>query len=117
MYKFKWRMTEEDWNKFKRKPEDFAGAVYIGLFCIEFSFDGEDRTVYSFVAGVDKGYGYLKDGTPYDLVDNQLNLKEALRARTFNDFKSIIEESFIDACKRDVQWNMWALTEKEINWN
>lgn len=116
MYNFNWHMLEKDWDNFRKGTGNFCGSVLIGIMLIEFIYD-EIQYTNSFVAGVDAGYGYLKDGTPYNLIDDEINLKDALKARSFENFKRRIEESVITICNKYPQWKEWATTEKEIAWN
>lgn len=115
MYNFNWRMTEQDWNNLKKGTGNCCGSVLVGSMCIEFIWD-EDEYPYTnvFVAGIDSGYGYLEDGTPYDLVDDGIVLNRLLKEESFEDFKKAFEAQLNELCNKYGHWRTWA--EQEGNW-
>ena len=112
MYNFNWRMTEQDWNNLKKGTGNFCGSVLVGSMCIEFIYD-EIPYINTFVAGTG-GYGVLDDGTPYDLIDDEININQLLTGRTFIAFKSLFEASFEDVCNINPAWRKYA--QQEGNW-
>jgi len=112
MYNFNWRMTEQDWNNLKKGTGNVCGSVLVGSMCIEFIYD-EIPYVNTFVAGTGS-YGVLDDGTPYDLIDDEININQLLTGRTFTAFKSLFKARFEDVCNVNPAWRKYA--QQEGNW-
>lgn len=47
-----------------------------------------------YVGGIDSGYGYGKDGYPYDYADGEGWSMEYIKAYTFDEFKNMAEDEF-----------------------
>ena len=107
----RWSITEEKFLRLKEAMENpdvynsdncYCGVAIGSLlfeFCIGDREDGIDLYVNVFEAGVDTGYGYLEDDTPYDCIDvwAQDNMFD------FNVSYEEFKRNVIEFIKRDAQ--------------
>lgn len=70
--KYCWdELTKADYENIKIYPDEFVGKIRCGELCFDVLIrdNGEDGYSFSYdcyVANVDSGYGYTKDGIAYD---------------------------------------------------
>lgn len=131
--KFTWNMTEKN---FKRLKKDLrmkrevgdntygvfgAGRMFFDIFTLPYEDvdpigDDEDRVgenllrAYAFVAGKDTGYANFPDNTPYDFVNDDIELDNINAAGTFDEFKSSFEAEIIRCANKGkccLNWNEW----------
>lgn len=81
MNNIQWNLKSEDLtnaiNIIKGEKEltgnDCIGNLYIDNYMIDFTLRGYDNIIACdydvYEKGIDSGYGYLEDGTPYDYKD------------------------------------------------
>lgn len=61
-------------NEYRTEYSDYFGCIIYGAVCFDLVLRDVDSDGYLFCAdpyilGIDSGYGYTKDGTPYDEYD------------------------------------------------
>ena len=107
----KWSMTEKEFlrlNEAIANPSVYnSNNCYCGVaigsllfeFCTGDREDGIDLYVNVFEAGIDTGYGYLKDSTPYDCIDVWANDDMFDFNVSYEEFK----RNVIEFIKRDAQ--------------
>lgn len=92
---FVWDLTEEKFNSmiaFIGDPdhdEEFFGCLRIGDICFDIQGYDNVNELSLFVGGVDSGYGYGKDGYPYDHIDYYRNTIE--EGMSFEKYKERTE--------------------------
>lgn len=87
------------------RMDDLIGVVRVGEICIEFVFrdgcslDDSFLDALCYVGGVDTGYGYKKNGYPYDLLfapfyGNEglpVSITEIADGMSYREFKKAVE--------------------------
>lgn len=104
--KFKWTMTERDWENFMHDNEieneesigdGFYGNCYVGNLCADIHHTLDYTDWYAYInlygLGIDDGYGetpFFK--IPYTLLD--YDFKVPVDCDTFEEFKECFEKNF-----------------------
>lgn len=125
-----YRMTDGQFEHLKSNPQDgvYYGCLYYGALCFDIvvreytpdSFDPDfminnmvvDLDCY--ILGVDSGYGYLDDDTPYDFYEYCGTSVPIPKNLSKNNFLSICDKeikSFIKICHLEE-----FLEYKELKW-
>lgn len=81
---------------------DYIGAVRVGELCFDLVVrEANDEgtamflTYDLYVGGVDTGYGYKKDGYPYDYADGK-DFADTCTSMSYEDFKKMCEKEFTE---------------------
>ena len=106
---FKWDMTEEQFQKFMKTfineygEDDYCGAIYFGNLKMEFMTTPDGTYENLFLYGK-RGYGALKDGTPYDELNGIADKIHIHPRRTFEAFARDIERQIIECANEYTQY-------------
>lgn len=127
MKNIRWSMTEEEFLRLKKamtNPDVYdLDNCYCGVavgsllfeFCTGYS-DEIDLYVSVFEAGVDSGYGYLKDGTPYDCIDRYADDDMFDFNVSYEEFKRNVIE-YIERDAMEYKYNEKLDSDMRPNWN
>ena len=107
---FKWNMNESEWKRMIDEHinhidngDNVYGNLYVGRLCLDFCHSKDESAwflyVDTFELGKDTGYGYTKDGIPYDLLDSCISIP--VDCKMFDDFKKEVEKHVIEMIKED----------------
>lgn len=127
-----WEMTEKQFDDFKKdssckrghrsgpwsESADYYGSVKIGDVCIDLqhTLDASDWYAFAnvFILGIDDGYGYTDNGTPYTLLD--VCPEVPIRCKTFTSFKSKFGTNIIKMLNENPELKQYAY-KPTANWN
>lgn len=128
MRNYRWNMTEEDFSRVKKAQktkeidngDDWGGAVAIGDVLFEFIIEPAiDECYYTncyMVENEDTGYGYLKDGTPYDLEDDYCIIPVFLDDYTLEEYKAKVIQEIENLAKKDYKFRNRIDSGSVVNW-
>lgn len=102
---FQWRITAEDFEKFRKDTEpneemDWCGTLFFGKFSLEFMHISDNVRYYNLFLLDEPGYNTLIDGTPYNECPEGWRL-EIPKRRTLEGFQKAVEQMVYDMIKRN----------------
>ena len=135
---FRWGMTEEDYAAFQRSLKEgikddntYMGGVAVGRVFIEFVLiekseetgNPEDNGVFTFYTNCyeagkadDDAYMCLEDGTPYMLLNDELNRANIDTEGTYAEFKCTVEAEVMRLYDTNAYWHDMVEDTSEPKW-
>lgn len=111
--RYAWLMTPDQWDQLTRSeaPDEYCGAVCIGLLRFEFTQDADCIPYINCYQYGKEGYAETGNGTPYDLIDFPISVPAS---GSFDEFKDRIQY-FIERIRYSYapQLSVATITEEE----